>query len=142
MIGVVIVAHGAIGNELVSAVEHILGPQARMMDIAVSPGDDLKAKQNEVADAIRHVSDPVGREGVIICSDLCGGTPSNLARKAMAGEQAVLLAGVNLPMLVTIAKARHRGALQTVAKMAVEAGRKYLDVQTPLNVSARAYVDG
>ena len=132
MIGVVLIAHGRLGSEFRAAVEHVLGPQDQMVAVDVMPGDGIAEKQAEVVRAIEKVRDPVGRDGVLILTDMRGGSPSNVAVKAVAGMNAAVLAGINLPMLLTITKAREHGALERVARLGVEAGAKYVDLITPI----------
>lgn len=132
MIGIVLIAHGRLGSEFFGAVEHVLGPQSQMVAVDVMPGDGISEKQQEVMRAIEKVRDPIGRDGVLILTDMRGGSPSNIAVKAVSGINAAVLAGINLPMLLTIAKAREHGALERVARLGVEAGAKYVDLITPI----------
>ena len=142
MIGIVIVGHGQLGSSLLHAVEHVLGTQERMSAVDVASGADLAAVEAEIAGEIEKARDPVGRDGVIVFADIGGGTPSNMCLKAMSGTHTVVIGGFNLPMILTITKARSRGSLEQVAQLGVEAGRKYLDFLTPVDVRAKAYIDG
>ncbi len=127
MIGIVIVTHGRIGEELCAAVEHVLGAQRQLAFVSVNGSDSVGHKQAEIASAIETVR-PVNDEGVLILTDMVGCTPSNLASREGVQGREMIVTGVNLPMLVTMAKARERGTLSHVAKLGVEAGRKYIDV--------------
>lgn len=127
MIGIVVVTHGRIGEELCAAVEHVLGQQQQLAFVAVGGSDNMNVKQAEIAMAIETVR-PARDEGVIILTDMIGCTPSNLASREGQQGQEVVVTGVNLPMLVTIAKARERGNLSSVVRMGIDAGRKYIKV--------------
>ena len=127
MIGILVVTHGRIGEELCAAVEHVLGTQRQLAFVSVNGHDSVSHKQAEIASAIEAVR-PDTDEGVLILTDMIGCTPSNLAaREGIKGREAIVT-GVNLPMLVTMAKARERGNLSRVVKLGIEAGRKYIDV--------------
>lgn len=123
MIGLVIVAHGGLASELLAATEHVVGPQGHALAIATEPEDDLSAKQDEIDQAVAQVD--VG-DGVIVVTDMFGGTPCNLSIGAMSGRNVEVLYGANLPMLVKIAKLRDR-ELGEASRAAVEAGVKYID---------------
>jgi len=138
MIGILLVTHGRIGEELCAAVEHVLGPQDQMDFVVVDGSDSVSLKRAEVATAIEAVRSR-NDDGVIILTDMVGCTPSNLASREGRREKEVVITGVNLPMLVTIVKARERGSLSHVAKLGIEAGRKYIDiapVRTPKPMDA------
>ena len=122
MIGLVIVAHGGLARELLAATEHVVGRQAGAVAISTGPEDDLSAKQAEIDAAVSAVD--VG-SGVILVTDMFGGTPCNLAIGCM-GERVEVIYGANLPMLVKLAKSRAR-PLSEAADAAIEAGRKYID---------------
>jgi PTS system mannose-specific IIA component len=127
MIGIVVVTHGRIGEELCAAAEHVLGTQRQLAFVSVNGADSVSHKQAEIASAIEAVR-PVNDEGVLILTDMVGCTPSNLASREGVQGREMIVTGVNLPMLVTMAKARERGSLSRVAKLGVEAGRKYIDI--------------
>jgi len=127
MIGIVLVTHGRIGEELCAAVEHVLGTQRQLAFVSVEGADSMSAKQSEVAaaiDAVRQGPD----DGVIILTDMVGCTPSNIASREGRQGREVVVTGVKLPMLVTIAKVRERGSLSRVVRLGIDAGRKYIDV--------------
>mgnify|MGYP000303251835 CR=1 FL=1 len=127
MIGIVVVTHGKIGEELCAAVEHVLGTQRQLAFVSVDGSDNVSLKREEVAAAIEAVR-PERDDGVIVLTDMVGCTPSNLASREGRREREIVVTGVNLPMLVTIAKGRERGTLSRVVRMGIEAGRKYIDV--------------
>ena len=127
MIGIVVVTHGKIGEELCAATQHVLGTQRQLAFVSVDGSDNISLKREEVAAAIEAVR-PERDDGVILLTDMVGCTPSNLASREGRLEREIVVTGVNLPMLVTIAKARERGSLSRVVRMGIEAGRKYIDV--------------
>lgn len=123
MIGIVIVAHGGLAREYLSAVEHVVGPQAGIAAVAIEEDHDRAAKAAE----IQRAADSVDRgEGVVVVTDLFGGSPSNLSVPACAVRDRAILYGANLPMLVKLAKSRHLPVADAVA-FAKEAGRKYIN---------------
>lgn len=123
MIGIVIVAHGGLAREYLSAVEHVVGPQSGIVAVSIEDDHDRAAKTIEIRDAADQVDD--GR-GVIVVTDLFGGSPSNLSVPACAAKDRTILYGANLPMLVKLAKSRHLPVADAVA-FAKEAGRKYIN---------------
>ncbi|WP_377510990.1 PTS sugar transporter subunit IIA [Octadecabacter sp. R77987] len=123
MIGIVIVAHGGLAMEYLAAVEHVVGKQAGIIAIAIQPDDDRTAKQNEICDAADAVETG---DGVVIVTDMFGGSPSNLSLRACSPENRRILYGANLPMLVKLAKSRKKSVPDAVAA-ALDAGRKYID---------------
>ncbi len=129
MIGLVIVTHGGLAREFRSAVEHIVGPQAQLATISIGPDDDMEARRRELLDAVRAVDE--GR-GVIILTDMFGGTPSNLAISVMDDAQVEVIAGVNLPMLVKLVSIRKDSSLESAISEAREAGRKYISVASQI----------
>lgn len=125
MIGIVIVAHGGLAGEYLAAIEHVIGAQPGIKAIAIEPDHDRTAKQQEICDAADAV-DTGG--GVVIVTDLFGGSPSNLSLKACAPDDRRILYGANLPMLIKLAKSRHLAVPEAV-RGAMEAGKKYIDAQ-------------
>jgi PTS system mannose-specific IIA component len=125
MIGLVIVTHGRLAEEFVSAMEHVVGPQTRVRAISIGPDDDMERRRRDIVDAAQAVDDG---EGVIILTDMFGGTPSNLAISAMDEAKAEVIAGLNLPMLIKLASVRGREPLQSCVAYAQDAGRKYISV--------------
>ena len=123
MIGLVIVAHGGLAREYLSAVEHVVGPQAGMRAITIEDVHDRAAKQAEICQAADSVD---GGGGVVIVTDMFGGSPSNLSLMACAGAERRIVYGANLPMLIKLAKSRDLPVAEAVAA-ALEAGRKYIN---------------
>ncbi|MEX5728431.1 PTS system mannose-specific IIA component [Rhodovulum iodosum] len=123
MIGIVIVAHGGLAREYLAAVEHVVGKQAGMRAVSIEPDDDRAAKQAEICGAADAVD---AGDGVVVVTDMFGGSPSNLSILACVPEDRVILYGANLPMLIKLAKSR-RLPLKQAAANALSAGRKYID---------------
>ncbi|MBX9620249.1 MAG: PTS sugar transporter subunit IIA [Hyphomicrobiales bacterium] len=123
MIGLVLVTHGRLAEEFRSALEHVVGPQKQIATICIGPNDDMERRRRDILDASMGVD---SGDGVVILTDLFGGTPSNLAISVMDEGAYEVIAGVNLPMLVKLAKSRHDGRLRDVVACAEEAGRKYI----------------
>jgi PTS system mannose-specific IIA component len=135
MIGLVLVTHGRLASEFITAMEHVVGPQDRIEAICIGPEDDMEARRNDIAEAITRVN--VGR-GVIILTDLFGGTPSNLAISLMRSEEIEVIAGVNLPMLIRLEGARKAMDVRAAVAAARDAGRKYISVASEILGEAAA----
>ena len=125
MIGLVIVTHGRLAEEFVSAMEHVVGPQTAVRAVAIGPDDDMERRRADIVRAAREVD--TGR-GVILLTDMFGGTPSNLAISVMDETRAEVIAGLNLPMLIKLASLRGREPLAACVAAAQDAGRKYISV--------------
>ncbi len=125
MIGLVVVTHGRLAEEFLSATEHVVGPQERIKAVSIGPDDDMEKRRQDILEAATEVDDG---EGVIILTDMFGGTPSNLAIAVMEKANAEVVAGVNLPMLIKLASVRGESNLNEAVKAAHEAGRKYINV--------------
>lgn len=125
MIGLVIVTHGRLAEEFISAMEHVVGPQTAVKAICIGPEDDMERRRADILKACAAVD---GGGGVILLTDMFGGTPSNLAISVMEQTQAEVIAGLNLPMLIKLASVRQREDLQACVAHAQEAGRKYISV--------------
>lgn len=123
MIGIVIVAHGGLATEYLAAVEHVVGKQSGIMAVSILPDDDRATKQTEICDAADSVD--LG-EGVVIVTDMFGGSPSNLSLRACSPENRRILYGANLPLLIKLAKSRRKSVPEAV-ECALVAGRKYID---------------
>jgi len=123
VIGIVIVAHGGLAREYVSAVEHVVGPQERMRAISIEDVHDRSRKQAEICAAADEVDDG---SGVVVVTDMFGGSPSNLSLMACTGSDRRILYGANLPMLIKLAKSRDLSVAEAVAA-ALDAGRKYIN---------------
>jgi PTS system mannose-specific IIA component len=125
MIGLVLVTHGRLAAEFVVAMEHVVGPQSAVEAICIGPDDDMEMRRADIAKAIRSVDS--GR-GVIVLTDLFGGTPSNLAISLMQPGKVEVIAGINLPMLIRLEGARRTMNVKDAVAAAREAGRKYISV--------------
>jgi PTS system mannose-specific IIA component len=125
MIGLVIVTHGRLALEFVQAMEHVVGPQVGVVSVCISPDDDMEQRRRDILQAAAQV-DTGG--GVILLTDMFGGTPSNLAISVMEQTRAEVIAGLNLPMLIKLASVRGRDSLEACVAHAQEAGRKYISV--------------
>ena len=125
MIGVVLVTHGKLAVEFRSALEHVVGPQQQIEAVTIGPDDDVEQCRNAIIDAVKKVD---SGDGVAILTDMFGGTPSNLAISCMSRPKVEVLAGINLPMLVKLAKVRDDAPLAEAVAAAQEAGRKYVTI--------------
>jgi mannose PTS system EIIA component len=129
MIGLVIVAHGRLAAEFRLALEHVVGPQDRVETVSIAPDDNVETRRKDIVEAISRVN---GGSGVIILTDMFGGTPSNLAISALENGHIEVLAGVNLPMLIKLARVRGETPLKKAVELAQEAGRKYISVASQI----------
>ncbi len=129
MIGVVIVTHGNLACEFRAALEHVVGPQEQVETISIGPDDDLDARRADMLAALAKVD---SGDGVVVLTDMFGGSPSNLAISAMEKSDVEVVAGVNLPMLVKLASVRGECALEDAISQAQEAGRKYISVASQI----------
>lgn len=125
MIGLVIVTHGALADEFRAALEHVVGPQEQLATVAIGPEDALDARRQEILDKAHAVETG---DGVVILTDMFGGTPSNLALSVLDETDTEVVAGVNLPLLVKLAGERQTQNLTTAVERATTAGRKYITV--------------
>ena len=123
MIGIVIVAHGGLAKEYLSAVEHVVGRQPGIRAIAIEADHDRDAKQTEICVAADAVDTG---DGVVVVTDLFGGSPSNLSLRACSPSDRKIIYGANLPMLIKLAKSRHK-TIAAATDAALKAGRKYID---------------
>lgn len=125
MIGLVLVTHGALADEFKLALEHVVGPQEAVETIAIGPDDNMENRREDILKAVDNADDG---SGVIILTDMFGGTPSNLAISVMQNRDVEVIAGVNLPMLVKLARVRAEMPIRDAVNLAQEAGRKYINV--------------
>ncbi len=125
MIGVVLVTHGRLAAEFRSALEHVVGPQRQIEAVTIGPEDDIERCRNDIIEAVTRVD---SGDGVAILTDMFGGTPSNLAISVMSRPKVEVLAGINLPMLIKLAKVRESSPLPDAVSAAQEAGRKYCTI--------------
>lgn len=123
MIGIVIVTHGRLAEEFLAVMEHVVGPQKNVAPVGIAPDDDLDAKRAEI---LQKAKDVDAGAGVLILTDMFGGTPSNLAISAIEDGRVEAIAGINLPLLIKLASVRHTEPLAKAALAAQEAGRKYI----------------
>lgn len=135
MIGLVLITHGGVGRELVAAAENMLGPQEQMAIVSVDAGIPLDTMRTELTGAIASVES--GSEGVLILSDIFGGTPCNVAAGVASPGEVIVLTGVNLPMLVSVIRARKRSGLVHVAHSGLDAGRHYIGYAEPTEKDSR-----
>lgn len=129
MIGMVLVTHGRVAAEMVAALEHVVGPQTRVAAICIGPEDDMEQRRNDILEAVSKCDDG---SGVVVLTDMFGGTPSNLAISIMDKAKVEVIAGVNLPMLIKLASVRGSEPLGEAVISAQEAGRKYINVASKL----------
>lgn len=125
MIGLILVTHGNLAVEFVHAMEHVVGPQEAIATVCIGPNDDMEERREEIASAIQTVN---CGEGVIILTDLFGGTPSNLAISLLDAGRVEVIAGINLPMLIRLAGARKTKDVVSAALAARDAGKTYITV--------------
>jgi PTS system mannose-specific IIA component len=125
MIGIVLVTHGRLADEFVSALTHVVGPQERIGTVCIGADDDMEQRRADIIDTIARVNTG---DGVVLLTDMFGGTPSNLAISVMNETGAEVIAGVNLPMLIQLARARETCDVAVAVARAQEAGRKYISV--------------
>ncbi len=129
MIGLVLVTHGRLAEEFVAATEHVVGPQANTVTICIGPDDDMEQRRKDILNAVDEVD--IGA-GVILLTDMFGGTPSNLAISVLEQDMVEVIAGINLPMLIKLASVRGNGDLPGAVAEAQEAGRKYINIASSL----------
>src|SRR6476469_7351223 len=135
MIGLVLVTHGRLAAEFITALEHVVGPQEAIEGICIGPDVDMEGRRGDISDAIQRCD---RGKGVIILTDLFGGTPSNLAISLMKSENVEVIAGVNLPMLIRLEGARRAMSVRAAVAAAREAGRKYISVASEILGEAAA----
>ena len=125
MIGMVLVTHGRLAAEFIAALEHVVGPQRNIAAICIGPEDDMEKRRQDILRSVEEVGDG---DGVVLLTDMFGGTPSNLAISIMDKAKVEVIAGVNLPMLIKLAKVRENCPLEAAVAAAQEAGRKYCTI--------------
>jgi PTS system mannose-specific IIA component len=129
MIGMVLVTHGRLAAEFVSALEHVVGPQRNVVAVCIGPEDDMEMRRAEIIDAVGRVDEG---DGVAVVTDMFGGTPSNLAMSILGKGKVEVVAGMNLPLLIKLASVRATKPLDAAVLDAREAGRKYINVTSQL----------
>ncbi len=125
MIGLVLVTHGRLAAEFLSATEHVVGPQTQIEAICIEADDDMEARRADIAAAVARVD---SGKGVIMLTDMFGGTPSNLAISLMGTGKFEVIAGINLPMLIKLDRVRKALPMEAAVAAAAEAGKKYIMV--------------
>ncbi|MEM1400049.1 MAG: PTS sugar transporter subunit IIA [Pseudomonadota bacterium] len=134
MIGLVLVTHGRLADEFVAALEHVVGPQENVRCVCIGPEDDMEQRRAEILNA---VSDVDSGKGVVVLTDMFGGTPSNLAISIMDWARVEVLAGLNLPMLIALARLRESATIDQAVAKASEAARKYITNASDLLTTAQ-----
>jgi mannose PTS system EIIA component len=129
MIGLVLVTHGRLAEEFIHAVEHVVGKQTALLSVCIGPDDKMDARRKDIAAAIEAAN---GGQGVIILTDMFGGTPSNLSISLLDEGKVEVVAGLNLPMLVKLCRIRKDCTLQKAACAAQDAGRKYINIASQI----------
>ena len=129
MIGIVLVTHGKLAEEFLSAMVHIVGEQKHIAAICIQPEDDMEKRRDDILKAVKKVE---SGDGVILLTDMFGGTPSNLAISVMSEGEVEVIAGVNLPMLIQLARSRQTQTLESAVNDAQDAGKKYISVASNL----------
>lgn len=129
MIGLLLVSHGRLADEMKSAMEHVVGAQEAVETVCIFPNDDMEGRRNEIQTKLESVDKG---NGVAVLTDMFGGTPSNLAISVMEGKNIEVIAGMNLPMLIKLAQIRGTHTLQETSALAQDAGRKYINVASAL----------
>ena len=129
MIGLVLVTHGRLAEELIAALEHVVGPQSNVIPVCIGPDDDMEQRRAEILDSSAKADEG---DGVVLLTDMFGGTPSNLAISVMDKANVEVIAGVNLPMLIKLASVRKTEPLADAIEAAQEAGRKYINIASKL----------
>lgn len=129
MIGLVLVTHGGLAREFVAAMEHVVGPQDGVSAICIGPDDDMEKRRVDILEAVKAAD---AGDGVVLLTDMFGGTPSNLAISIMDQAKVEVIAGLNLPMLIKLAKVRDAESLEEAVAQAQEAGTRYINVASRL----------
>ena len=129
MIGIILVTHGRLAEEFVAALVHVVGPQNQIGAVCIGPEDDMEARRAEILREVQRVD---SGQGVVLLTDMFGGTPSNLAISMLDQGRVEVIAGVNLPMLIKLASVRDKLGLEAAVLEAQEAGRKYINVASRL----------
>ena len=134
MIGMVLVTHGRLAAEFIAALEHVVGPQRNIAAVCIGPENDMEKRRQDI---LRSVEEVGNGDGVVLLTDMFGGTPSNLAISIMDKAKVEVIAGVNLPMLIKLASLRQTESLANAVRGAQEAGRKYINVASQLLADVR-----
>ncbi|MCB9949104.1 MAG: PTS sugar transporter subunit IIA [Rhodospirillaceae bacterium] len=128
-IGMVLVTHGRLAEEFVAALEHVVGSQDNVAAVCIGPDDDMEQRRREILESVAQVDKG---KGVVLLTDMFGGTPSNLAISVMQRERIEVIAGVNLPMLIKLASVRESEGVAEAVRLARDAGQKYINIASSL----------
>ncbi|CAO3415807.1 PTS sugar transporter subunit IIA [Azospirillum doebereinerae] len=129
MIGMVLVTHGRLAEEFIAALFHVVGEQTQVRAVCIGPDDDMEQRRQDILNSVAEVDDG---SGVVVLTDMFGGTPSNLAISIMDKAKVEVIAGVNLPMLIKLASVRKTEPLDKSVIAARDAGQKYINVASSL----------
>lgn len=129
LIGLVLVTHGRLADEFITAAEHVVGPQSNIGAVCIGPDDDMEQRRSEILAMAKDVEDG---KGVIILTDMFGGTPSNLANSLLGKEKLEVIAGINLPLMIKLIEVRDEAEFEDAVTAAREAGRKYINIASRL----------
>jgi len=129
MIGMVLVTHGRLADEFIAALEHVVGPQEQVLSVCIGPDDDMEQRRRDILNCVDKAD---AGDGVILLTDMFGGTPSNLAISVMDKAKVEVIAGINLPMLIKLASVRKTETLEDAAVAGQDAGRKYINIASLL----------
>jgi PTS system mannose-specific IIA component len=129
MIGMVLVTHGRLAEEFIAALVHVVGEQQQVRAVCIGPDDDMEQRRQDILNSVASVDDGAG---VVVLTDMFGGTPSNLAISIMDKAKVEVIAGVNLPMLIKLASVRANETLTHAVVAAREAGQKYINIASSL----------
>jgi len=129
MIGMVLVTHGRLADEFIAALVHVVGPQEQIEAVCIGPDDDMEQRRSDILNAVAKVD---SGDGVVVLTDMFGGTPSNLAISIMEKAKVEVLAGLNLPMLIKLASVRPQSTMDEAAAAACDAGVKYINIASKL----------
>ena len=129
MIGMVLVTHGRLAEEFADALQHVVGPQANIACICIGAEDDMEQRRQDIIESVKKVDQG---KGVVLLTDMFGGTPSNLAISVLDYGEVEVIAGINLPMLIKLASLRETHDMRSAVKEAQDAGRKYINVASQL----------
>jgi PTS system mannose-specific IIA component len=129
MIGLILVTHGHLADEFLAAMQHVVGSQQQIGTVCIGPDDDMEQRREEIVNKVKHVD---SGKGVIVLTDMFGGTPSNLAISIMDKANVEIIAGLNLPMLIKLAALRKEASLKDAVIGAQDAGKKYINIASQL----------
>lgn len=129
MIGIIVVTHGRLAEELIAAAEHVVGPLEGCVAISIGPDDDMERRRDDIQNAVNETDTG---DGVVILTDMFGGTPSNLSISLLEKDKVEVIAGANLPMMIKLAESRSEAGLSELASAAEQAGKRYIAVASQI----------